>query len=357
MALSERVELLLEKVLAMGQPKRKLIPEGALIESLGGERMLEGATFEPANRTINGVTLISVGWSLNGRYYTPESLRGAAGLFEGAKGYINHDMWSYSRDMRDLCCRFSGVYFDEAAQALKGNMRVFAGTPNAWVYDLAQEAPNMVGLSVVIEGQTQTGVAPDGRTGPQVTAILVAHSCDVVPEPAAGGGVDPAREAVEGKEQPVELEKATLEDLKAKRPDLFEAVTAAAKPAPAPEKPVTEQVAEAVSKALAERDQLAEAKAGREKAVDALLEEAKLPNDIRAKLRPDLVELEESTAKRAVEVAKQAYEEAQAAAQRPPVRDAGDGQTDEKTRTAEAVAKVQAGIDAAFGLPAEKEAK
>lgn len=352
MALSERAELLLEKVLTMGQPKRVLIPEGALIEAVDG-RMFEGAVFDEATRTINGVTLISVGWSLNGRYYTAESLRGSAGLFEGTKGYVNHDRWSYSRDMRDLCCRFTGVYFDEASQKLKGNMRVFAGTPNAWVYDLAKESPTDVGLSVVIEGQTQTGVAPDGRTGPLVQAILVAHSCDVVPEPAAGGGVDPAREAIES-EEPVDLKEATLDQLKKDRPDLYEAAIASAKPA---EKPIAEQISEAVTKALADRDQVATAESTKAKAIDSLIESSGLPKTVQEALRPLVTKLDEAAAKEVIETQKALQVEMVEAGKRPPVRDAGSEKAEEGKQQADAAKQFESLFDAALGVkPAQKEA-
>ncbi len=345
----ETLELLWEKVRTMGQPGRVLIPEGALVESVAGPKLLESATFDDGSRTIRDVTLITVGWSLNGRYYTPEALRGSANLFNKRKSYLNHEMWSYSRDMRDLCGSFSGLYFDEAAQALKGHLRVFASTPNAWVYDLAKEDATQVGLSVVIEGQTQTGVAPDGRTGPLVQSILVAHSCDVVPEPAAGGGVDTAREATEREEHPVDLKDATIDQLKKDRPDLYEAIVAQTKPA---EKPVADQVAEAVTKALAEQRQQSEAEGAKAKAVETLLEGSGLPKPVQDKLRPLVLKLGEAEAKEAIETQKFLQVEMAAAESRPPVRDAGSEKTDEGTKVAEAKQKISGLMDAAFGVPA-----
>lgn len=352
----EHMELLLEKVAAIGQAKRVMIPAGALVEAFGGELLLEGAKFDEATNSILDVTLIAVGWSLNNRYYSAEALRGAVALFEGQKGYINHDQWSYSRDMRDLCCKFSDVYFDEGTQKLKaGRMRVFRSTPNAWVYGLSKEDASQVGLSIVVDGQVTQGLAPDGRTGNLVAAILRAYSCDVVPEPAAGGGVDdPATEAVsEERETPVDLKEATLDQLKKERPDLFEAAVAQAKPA-------EDTVKTAVAAALAEQQTEASKTVARVAAVDALLEASGLAPTVVAKLRPAVVDLSEATAKVIIDGTKDALAEAAAASARPPVRDAGSSKPEEGadgTKAAEAVTKYSNFMDSAFGVPAQQEAK
>ena len=349
----ESLELLWEKVKHLGQPGRVMIPESALRESVGGKQLFEASGFDDDTQTIKDVTLIAVGWSLNNRYYSAEALRGAAKLFEGRKGYINHDMWSYSRDMRDLCCVYSGVYFDEACQKLKAaQMRVFSSTPNAWVYGLAREAPDQVGLSVVVEGQTLQGQAPDGRTGTLVQAILTAHSCDVVPEPAAGGGVEPATEAVTREETSVDLKEATLDHIKKERPDLLEAMSAAAKPDDA-------SIAEAVKRALDERDATQQAEAQKAKAVDTLLEGSGLPKTTQDKIRPLALKLGEAEAKDLVETQKLLQAESVAGEHRPAVRDGGAEQPDQAKAQAEATKQFESKFDAALGVKpakAEKEA-
>lgn len=358
MKLPEGLELLLERAKGIGQPGRVMIPEGALAESIGGERFFEGATFDDATQTIKDVSMIAVGWSLNNRYYTAEALRGAVALFEGVKGYVDHDMWSYSREFRDLCCKFTGVYFDEATQKLRaGSMRVLKNTPNSWIYGLAKEAPELVGLSIVTESQTQQGVAPDGRTGTMVLAILKTFSCDVVPEPAAGGGVSESAGAAGEMETPVDLKDATLEQLKKDRPDLYEAALAAAKTVEAPQPQLDKAaITEAVDAALAARLQESDTKAAQAKAVATLLESSGLPKVAKDKLAPQLEGLTEAAAKVVIDATKDAIAEATAVSGRPVVRDAGSDKPDETTKAAEAVSKYGGLMGAAFGLKVEEGA-
>jgi hypothetical protein len=153
-------------------------------------------------------------------------------------------------------------------------------------------------------------------------------------------------------ETPVDLKEATLDHIKAQRPDLVEAIAATAKPAKS-------EIAEAVAEALRQRDEQAQAESAKAATVDKLLEGSGLPAAVRDKVRPLALKLGEAEAKELVETQALLHKEATAAENRPTVRDGGTEKPDEGKAQAEATKQFESLFDAALGVKpatAEKEA-
>lgn len=167
-----------------------------LVESLGlGEVVLDSKA-----RTIDGVTLIKSGMSLNRRYYSPELLQSSVPMFEGCRSFADHmtssERWERSeRSIRDITGWYSGVRWQEGC--LKG-VRHFAGTESgedAWALASAVvdgTAPkSLAGLSIAIYAHAEEMDGKDevGNGDPylKITEIVEVVSVDDVTTPAAGG--------------------------------------------------------------------------------------------------------------------------------------------------------------------------
>jgi len=177
---------------------------------------------------IRGVKILGL-QSRNGRTYLPEALAEAARLYEEAKVNVNHPKGNPlgARDYRDRI----GVLRSVVARPGEGLFADFHFNPKhalaeQLIWD-AEHMPENVGFSHNVLART-------GRRGDRVVveAITKVESVDLVADPATtrglfesmsdaatAGSTPPAVEAG----QPV-LSELTLEDLKAHRPDLVEAL-------------------------------------------------------------------------------------------------------------------------------------
>lgn len=156
---------------------------------------LREAQVNRAKKTVE-VTLIKPGWSLNGRYYSPELLGKCAGIFEGTKAFADHPSMSDDKDRPERSVLSITGYYTNVRQSEDGSLRAtrhFVGQRGEEVYPLVLEAiankPDLIGLSINALGRTQIGEA-EGRQGVIVAELVKAISVDDVTVASAGGKYD-----------------------------------------------------------------------------------------------------------------------------------------------------------------------
>ncbi|HEX3725842.1 MAG TPA: hypothetical protein VHV08_06350 [Pirellulales bacterium] len=176
---------------------------------------------------LRGVKLLGFE-SRNGRRYSPAALAQAAGLYEGAKVNVNHPKGNplAARDYQDRLGQIRSVAVRDG-QGLFGDFHF--NPKHALAEQLlwdAEHAPENVCFSHNVEAR----VSRQGGQ-PYVEAILKVQSVDLVADPATTRGLfehAPTRANRESHAGALTLEQATLEDLRTARPDLLEALIAAA---------------------------------------------------------------------------------------------------------------------------------
>jgi hypothetical protein len=164
-------------------------------------------------RHIAEVTLIRSGRSKQGNLYTPDVLREAAPMFEGAVAFADHvkpgdlpersvrDIVGYYRQVRPLT--------EGGTTRLRAELHLVPG--NDWLYGLLQESqhhPSLCGLSIDAFGETER--SSDGST--LVKSLKKVLSVDVVTRPSAGGSFDRLIQSDRGKEKEVVVQDPTEQD-------------------------------------------------------------------------------------------------------------------------------------------------
>jgi hypothetical protein len=175
---------------------------------------------------IRGVKILGLA-SRNGRRYREEALIQAVGLYEGAKVNINHPKGHplAPRDYQDRLGVVRGVMF-RPGEGLFGDLHFNPkhALSEQLVWD-AEHAPQNVGISHNV-------LARVSRSGDEtvVEAITKVQGIDLVADPATTSGLYEhatvaagGSPAVSSTGQPpvATLETATLEELRARRPDLI----------------------------------------------------------------------------------------------------------------------------------------
>jgi hypothetical protein len=175
---------------------------------------------------IRGVKLLGL-QSRNGRKYLPAALADATGLYEGAKVNVNHPKGSplAARDYQDRlgCIR---QVMARSGEGLFGDLHF--NPKHALAEQLlwdATNAPENVGFSHNVEARTS-------RQGNEtvVEAILRVQSVDLVADPATTSGLyeSAGPSGAERDERVADaLAGLTLDQLRAARPDLVDALGAA----------------------------------------------------------------------------------------------------------------------------------
>jgi len=238
------------EVIADYRPITESLREG--IQILEAVRGSEGREWE--------VLIIQPGVSLNGVLYTPEVLRAAAPLYEGAWSYADHTDGPRAggRAMRDKVGRIRQVRYDTrtvqgvSREGVFGRLRVMA----TWLREALREADeagelDYAGLSHDVSAEW-TPAQHEGQQVKKVTKIGRVNSVDVVDQPAAGGRVSRLVAGVEESEMgmtPEEIQalvnKGITEGLAASLPDLMKQVQEAARPAGDAPQAHTDALAEA----------------------------------------------------------------------------------------------------------------
>lgn len=165
------------------------------------ETTSEAARTPPAEMAGSRMVVhyIRAGWSLNGRYYPADLLRteGVAAAVPGTQLYIDHasdeemDQRPAGTVTRIAGTQEGAAWWDEAAQAVAANVRVF----RPW-RELLTDAAETIGLSVRAWVTSQPGEA-QGQRGEIITSIEGYRSVDFVTIPAAGGRIVSVLESVD----------------------------------------------------------------------------------------------------------------------------------------------------------------
>jgi hypothetical protein len=128
---------------------------------------------------IRGVKIIG-NTSRNGRFYPPEVLRAAIGLYEGVNVNYNHARDGGTvRSVEDRAGWLRNVSEDQAG-GLSGDFHVLKSDPRAdKLFEAAERRPETFGLSHTIDGKTSRKSGRD-----VVESIVKVWSVDIVSDPA-----------------------------------------------------------------------------------------------------------------------------------------------------------------------------
>ncbi len=178
-----------------GEAAKKHLARHRTGEALVAEAGLDAGRVIEISKSgaIWDVVIIKAGRSLNNNVYSPEVLREAIPLLEGAKSFDNHqpeaDFRSGQRRAAgELLGRLQGVRWDEGEQALVGKFYVYAQwlrefLVNAW----AAGDTDILGLSIDAFVDHEERFDDDGTPLRVVQSIKGIRAVDVVIDPAAGG--------------------------------------------------------------------------------------------------------------------------------------------------------------------------
>jgi len=254
-----------------GGPKESSEPSGC------GDRILEfvdsrgvSVNVDRERGLISGVKILGLD-SRNGRTYLPETIRQAAGLYEGKRVNVDHARSGDSRSYRDRMGKLQNIQSRE--DGLYGDL--FVNPQHMLAEQLfwdAEHAPENVGLSHDVSGKITR------RNGKGVVeAINTVRSVDLVADPATTVGLFEDLEAGLAEDEvsamEIDLKEATFEQLTAQRPDLVEAVTNSL--AESAEAKAKDEQIKKLTEELAEMKESAE-KAAFEAAISKELQEGKL---------------------------------------------------------------------------------
>ena len=218
--------------------------EGLLhvIEAATGAEFMIAPLVESTGDTPDGskweVVLIKAGTSKNHVRYAEKVLKDAAPLFEGVKVLARADeehTTGLGKSVRNIVGWIEGVSYKQ--KALRGTLHISEAAQ--WLRTLLVDAwsqgkKDLVGLSIVAGG-TGRIVREGMQQFTEVESITQVTSCDVVFEPAAGGGIVKLVAAVgkEGSMDPKELTVEQLKEMRDANPNIFEELFKGSAPAPA----------------------------------------------------------------------------------------------------------------------------
>ncbi len=180
------------------------------------------------------VRIIDFGPDKQGRfYYTPEALKAAIPLYDGAKvfalGEGQHqdpkNSNPFGKSVRDIVGWMSGVKADD--KGLYGKFNIVASA--AWLRDMVTDAwergkKDLVGFSHDITASTEP-MTVDGRKM-TATRQIKTVSVDVVYDPIGGGKFLRMAAAGRREKEDQDMLQKLLAALKAKRPDLYKTIEA-----------------------------------------------------------------------------------------------------------------------------------
>ncbi len=262
----------------MGRKNKKSIHN--IRDVFTGTDLLEGATLTQSSESdvfkVEGFTIIKVGESNNGNYYSAECLReaGRVGVFNGKQIRTDHPDVTRPESVKDIVGMIESSWYDNAAGRLKGNC-FFSSVEKDLVTKVNE---GLIGdLSINARGVAKIEKTGDGLRR-NIKEITEGFSVDLVCQAAAGGTLHEEfnRNKQLGermKKRMDDLEKLTIDDLKESRPDLLEKIlegtvkqegkdktkeTDEVKPMTADE--VSTLVTESMTKILDKRDEVADKK-------------------------------------------------------------------------------------------------
>lgn len=187
---------------------------------------LKEAAVDKAKKTVE-VTLIKPGWSINGRYYSPEVLAKAVPVFEGTKSFLDHPSMDEEKNRPERSVADITGYYTGVKQADDGSLKAirhFVGKGEREIWPLVLETvtnkPDLIGLSINALGHTEMGEA-EGRKGVIVAELVKSFSVDDVTVASAGGKYERLMQSGDEMTQAL-LQHATYEEWRSANPE-FEA--------------------------------------------------------------------------------------------------------------------------------------
>ena len=163
------------------------------------QEQLSPTAIDTEEGVIRGVRILGPS-SKNGRRYSPQAIKSAAGMYEGVAVNVDHSRDATDRPVADAFGWLRGVAVRE--NAVYGDLHYLKSHPSApLLVEVAQRNPNRLGLSHHAEGT----VRMDGGTTIVETVERV-HSVDLVQTPATNAGLFESEGGymqVEGDKKPV----------------------------------------------------------------------------------------------------------------------------------------------------------
>lgn len=202
-----------------------------------GVNLLEGAI--PVEQqdgmfALRNITIIKAGLSQNRNFYPPEVLKRDSKVFEGTQIRTDHPSANRDQSVRDIVGKISNVRFSDADKAVRGDA-VFSSAEKELVTKIKERLIGDVSINAF--GTTFLEKGSDGKVRRRVKSLNSAVSVDLVCEASAGGSLhEDKRQTLLICERMVELmdgiDNLKLEELKASRPDLVEALKVELSPPP-----------------------------------------------------------------------------------------------------------------------------
>lgn len=168
------------------------------------------------------------------RLYEAKMLSESADVFVNAQMFADHlspeverKMQGLPRSVRDLTGRIKEAWWQpDGGPNGRGSVQARVGIAAPWLWDLVQNDPELVGVSINALGKTKPGVGPDGKPAHLVEAITQCHSVDWVASAGAGGRIVGFLESHYGQgdsEVSMDWEALSKDDIAKHRPDLVDA--------------------------------------------------------------------------------------------------------------------------------------
>lgn len=201
---------------------------------------------------VEGVIPIQPGLSVNRRYYPAKVIQRDMQVFENMPVFYDHQDPSQPKPLRNLVGVLKNVRWDESKAVPRADLH-YSKSMETTIAEIKDKfdllGADRVGLSIDMNVKAKVA-NHGGKIVHSVEALVGGNdaSTDVVFMPAAGGRV---WESIQPDGELMSLEKMTIEELKAARPDLVAALEAE-KPAAKVEllEPLTLKVGEAVKPAV-----------------------------------------------------------------------------------------------------------
>jgi hypothetical protein len=211
--------------------------------STGGahlEPLREAARLIEGDRSRSEVTVevveVGRGNRRDNRYYSSAVLESAARSFTNAQMYGDHltpeaekNLAGTPRSIWELAGRIRESWWEPTGGSDgQGAIRARASVVHPGLWNIIENDPELIGLSINALGRTRKGQAPDGREASLVESIDVVHSVDWVARAGAGGKIVNLLEAdydTGGDVAPeIDWSQITADDLRSNAPALAEAI-------------------------------------------------------------------------------------------------------------------------------------
>lgn len=178
-----------------------------------------------------------LGNSRDRRLYEAAMLSGSADVFVGAQMFADHlspeverKMQGLPRSVRDLTGSIKEAWWEpNGGPNGRGSIQARVRIAAPWLWDLVNNDPELVGVSINAVGRTKPGVGPDGKPAHMVESITQCHSVDWVAQAGAGGRIVGFLESHYGQgdlEVSIDWEAISKEEIVKNRPDIVDAFEA-----------------------------------------------------------------------------------------------------------------------------------